>query len=435
MNNQTQQNPYSRTLVAGISGATIGGISGVLIGLSVEGNSFIIIGGVAFAVYMGLAEAVTDFTRKPASLKPLAHRIIGSTIMGAAFGSVLGEFSSAWLVALLIGGVAGLLALGPKKLALGIIVGITIAVVTLAFESIPNTAVVGGSVILLFRLLLILLIKDDRPIQFAAEKVAPSQARYIVPFEAHTQYIGTEFMKTLARESDGTFKRNKSGIGIVETLDALRGPNFDPEKVDLRIREFYEHTTWFKLTIEPIWNPFMKPFFWIFKTFVARKIGQANLPFNSEETQQGVVSYIDSIDYNRDDGNHIHTLRGWIRAFEASGEAIYVGIYTVLRHEDVGYVSVGFPLPEANFTATLLPYNLGDGNLLLTTRSTGMTFPGHYLADIDNEDGSLTVVKLPTFGEELEVYIKNGQMQADHSFYLGGYRFLTLLYTINRKPK
>ncbi len=67
-----------------------------------------------------------------------------------------------------------------------------------------------------------------------------------------------------------------------------------------------------------------------------------------------MVSYIDSIDYENEDGeaDHISTLRGWIRAYEDSGEAIYVGVYTVVRHGDAGYVSVGFPLPEANFTAT-----------------------------------------------------------------------------------
>ena len=45
--------------------------------------------------------------------------------------------------------------------------------------------------------------------------------------------------------------------------------------------------------------------------------------------------------------------RGWIRTFADSGKPIYVGIYTTYRHEGRGYVSVGFPLPQASFTATL----------------------------------------------------------------------------------
>ena len=46
-------------------------------------------------------------------------------------------------------------------------------------------------------------------------------------------------------------------------------------------------------------------------------------------------------------------VRGWIRSFADNDEPIYVGIYTTYRHDGRGYVSVGFPLPQASFTATL----------------------------------------------------------------------------------
>ena len=48
-------------------------------------------------------------------------------------------------------------------------------------------------------------------------------------------------------------------------------------------------------------------------------------------------------------------VRGWIRSFADNDEPIYVGIYTTYRHDGRGYVSVGFPLPQASFTATLAP--------------------------------------------------------------------------------
>ena len=44
---------------------------------------------------------------------------------------------------------------------------------------------------------------------------------------------------------------------------------------------------------------------------------------------------------------------GWIRSLADTDEPIYVGIYTTYRHGGRGYVSVGFPLPQASFTATL----------------------------------------------------------------------------------
>ena len=84
---------------------------------------------------------------------------------------------------------------------------------------------------------------------------------------------------------------------------------------------------------------------------VAEPLGQAAIPSNIEEAQRGMVSTIDTIDL---DGDEEIDIRGWIRTFADSGKPIYVGIYTSFRHEDRGYVSVGFPIPSANFTATLL---------------------------------------------------------------------------------
>lgn len=396
------------------------------------------IGGLLTALYMGLAEAITDARRQPGELKSQWHRIVGTTIVGAAIGAFLGFFiNSALLLGLIMGGLTGVTGLGPRKLALGAGVGLVIGLGAQLLFSDPNPAFVGGSVVLVYRLLLILFFRDSSPLKLAGERVPAVDARYVVPYEAHTKIIGTDFMEQFARESDGTFTRNKRDIGIVASLDALAGPHFNPAKVNPLIREFYEHTTRFKLSIEPEWNLFIKPFFWFFKRFIVQRIGQADLPFNTEDTQRGMVSYIDIIEYEseNDQHDHIETLRGWIRAYEDSDDAIYVGIYTVVRQNDTGYVSVGFPLPEANFTATLMPFNNRETGLLLKTQDTGSMFTGHYLTDIDNDDGSLTILRLPTMGEEIDVFVREGHLKTEHRFYFGEYRFLTLYYTIERKPE
>jgi hypothetical protein len=141
-----------------------------------------------------------------------------------------------------------------------------------------------------------------------------------------------------------------------------------------------------------------------------------------------MVSTIDTIDL---DGDEVIDIRGWIRTFADSGKPIYVGIYTSFRHEDRGYVSVGFPIPSANFTATLEPRNSGEHGLLLTSRSK-LAFPGHYLSTVDSERDALTVLKLLSFEEQIRVYVTNGELKTDHSFYLAGPRFLTLRYEIER---
>ena len=105
------------------------------------------------------------------------------------------------------------------------------------------------------------------------------------------------------------------------------------------MREFYEHTTRFTLDIVPEWRVWVRPGYLLYRTFVARPLGQANVPMNQRETQRGIRSRIDTI--TTDD----RVIRGWIRSY-ADDEPIYVGIYTTYRHDDTGYVSVGFPLPR-----------------------------------------------------------------------------------------
>ena len=114
-------------------------------------------------------------------------------------------------------------------------------------------------------------------------------------------------------------------------------------------------------------------------------------------------------------------------------EPIYVGIYTTYRDGERGYVSVGFPVPQANFTATLLPRARSGGGLVLTS-SSDLRDPGHYLTYIDPEDRRLTTLAVHGFGERLDVWVEDGEVVADHAFDLFGIPFLVLHYRITRKP-
>jgi hypothetical protein len=151
---------------------------------------------------------------------------------------------------------------------------------------------------------------------------------------------------------------------------------------------------------------------------------------NQRQAQRGVRSRIDTIDVDRDE---IIDIRGWIRSFAATGEPIYVGIYTTYRHNDRGYVSVGFPLPQSSFTATLAPRTRADGGLILTSRSA-LPHPGHYLTFIEPASRELTTLGVPGFKEELDVYATDSELRADHAFWLFGLPFLVLRYRIRRKP-
>jgi hypothetical protein len=125
-------------------------------------------------------------------------------------------------------------------------------------------------------------------------------------------------------------------------------------------------------------------------------------------------------------------VRGWIRSFADNDEPIYIGIYTTYRHEGRGYVSVGFPLPQGNFTATLAPRARPGGGLVLTSHSD-LDHPGHYLTYIDAETRQLTTLAVRGFAEELDVYVEDGELRAEHAFSVFGLPFLVLHYRIHPK--
>ena len=103
--------------------------------------------------------------------------------------------------------------------------------------------------------------------------------------------------------------------------------------IDDRVRRFYEHTTRYTLDIVPEWRPWVRPGYLLYRTVVARPLGQANVPMNQREVLRGVHSRIDTISVDRE---NVISVRGWIRSYADTDDAIYVGIYTTYRHEAAG---------------------------------------------------------------------------------------------------
>jgi hypothetical protein len=412
-----------------IWGAILGAAGGAVLGDAIGVGA--LLGAVIGAALCAPAEALTTARRGAAEIKPLWQRILASALLMAVLGWLLGLVygpDEPLLTAILCGALLGALGLRPFKVALGLAVGIAVGALFAALDAGVGPALVAAAVTVVYRTIAALAYRKRPLVRVMAEEVPAAELRYVVPFESRSRYVGADYVEQLAKLRGGTFTRNPPDVGIIASLDGLDGPTFDAGRVHPLIREFYEHTSRFKLSIVPEWRTWMKPGYELFKRVVAEPLGQAAIPSNIEEAQRGMVSTIDTIDL---DGDEEIDIRGWIRTFADSGKPIYVGIYTSFRHEDRGYVSVGFPIPGANFTATLLPCHEGQDDLVLTSR-TDLEFPGHYLSSVDSERDALTVLKLLYFQERIHVYVVDGELRTDHSFLLAGQRFLTLRYEIER---
>jgi hypothetical protein len=396
-------------------------------------------GALAGAAGLSAVDAVARARQRPGEIPALWSRIIASGAVAAPLGWAAGRVTGAGPVpvATVAGAAAGALGLRPQKVLLGPVVGAAVGLGLAGFSRqrrpVPG-AVAAAAAVVGFRTASALLFRDPQ-LSLLAERVRPEDVPFVVPLASQTRYVGTGYVRSLAQVLGGTYHPDVEDIGIVASLDELAGPSFDPAGIDPLVREFYEHTTRFALDIVPEWRLWVRPGYLLYRTLLARPLGQASVPMSQREAQHGVRSRIDTITGPQG------TIRGWIRSFADTGEPIYVGIYTTYRHQGRGYVSVGFPLPQASFTATLAPSarpgaGNGPGNrqgLILDSRSE-LDQPGHYLTYIDPQTAELTTAGVRGFAERLEVYVSDGELRAEHAFWVFGFPFLVLHYRMHRKP-
>ena len=411
------------------TGVAFAGATGALAGLALAGRRRRLPGALGGAALLAVSEIVARRRQRPGEIPALEHRILMSGALAAVAGWVAGRVSRAGPVAVGAGAgaVAGAMGLRPQKVVAGPVFGAVLGRVLAAVNPRMPASVVAGATVVGYRVASAAVFRDPQ-VSLLAESVGTEDLPFVVPLEARSRYVGTDYVRTLAEVIGGDYVRGAADVGIVASLDGLAGPDFDPSVVDPRVRDFYEHTTRFSLDIVPEWKTWVRPGYLLYRSLVARPLGQANVPMNQREAQRGVHSRIDTIDV---DG--ILQVRGWIRSFADTEEPIYVGIYTTYRHDDRGYVSVGFPLPHGSFTATLVPRARPDGGLTLTTRSP-LDHPGHYLTYVDPDTRELTALAVNGFAEELDVHVHDGELRAEHAFWIFGFPFLVLHYRIHPKP-
>jgi hypothetical protein len=421
--------PPGRRSSIGFAGV-MGGLAGAALAGHWGGRATLA-GVLAGAVVLAVVDKVARARQRPGEIPALWARIVSSAAVAALLGWVAGQLPGAGPLAVGIaaGAVAGLLGVRPQKVALGPVVGAALGWAAMAVDRPVPASVVAAVTVLAFRVLSALLFREAQ-VSLLAERVTARDLPFVVPLPARTRYVGTGYVRDLAEVLDGDYVADAPDVGIVASLDELAGPHFAPARIDPLVREFYEHTTRFALDIVPRWRLWVRPGYLLYRTMLARPLGQANVPSNQRETLRGVQSRIDTIAPARDG---VVGIRGWIRSFADNDEPIYVGIYTTYRHGDRGYVSVGFPLPQASFTATLAPRSRPDGGLVLTSRG-GNDQSGHYLTHIDPANSSLTTLAVHGFAEQLEVFVRDGELRAEHAFSVFGIPFLVLDYRLRRKP-
>ena len=128
------------------------------------------------------------------------------------------------------GSAAGAIGLRPQKVALGPVVGAAVGLALRGRRTPAGAAVAAGTAVVAFRALSAALFRDEQ-VSLLAESVPAAELPFVVPLEARTRYVGTGYVRDLAEVLGGTYTEAAVDVGIVASLDALAGPEFDPADV------------------------------------------------------------------------------------------------------------------------------------------------------------------------------------------------------------
>ena len=316
------------------------------------------------------------------------------------------------------GALGGLLGLRPQKVALGPLVGLAVGRRRWSVAGAPARPWSPARDASAYRVASALLFRDAQ-VSLLAERARAEDLPFVVPLESRTRYVGTGYVRELAASSAGRYVAAAPDVGIVASVDELAGPDFDPARWTRWSASSTSTPPGSPSTSSREWRLWVRPGYLLYRTFVARPLGQANVPMNQREAQRGVRSRIDTITSGRRRGPALD-IRGWIRSFADTDEPIYVGIYTTYRHGGRGYVSVGLPVAAGQFHGD--PAAAGPARRRPGADQSQRPGPARALPVL-HRPGQPRPDRLAVhgFAEQLDVYCRTARLRAEHAFWVFGF--------------
>jgi hypothetical protein len=214
--------------------------------------------------------------------------------------------------------------------------------------------------------------------------------------------------------------------GLLAGLEALRGPDFDPDALQDQVADFYLRTARYRLHLWSQWSPRFRPLGRAVDFLFAQRLRQLQLPLAPLDGTEGVTSRVLRFGPAGRTATHV----AWLRTMRTSGDVLYAGMYSVATPPlaDGPCVKVAFPLPNGNASVFLEPRVAPDGSLVLLSEGRAFGGPGFYFTL-----GSGRARVVPQLHERIHVYVdEEGELHTDHVFWIWRRVFLRLHYRLRR---
>lgn len=261
-----------------------------------------------------------------------------------------------------------------------------------------------------------------------SRRLNADEASWLVGPTAGGEVVGHGWADGEATRLGGATSRGPRH-GLLPSFDVLRGDSFDPDLVDERIVDFYEHTSCWGLDLWSEWSPLAWPFGRLIAALFSQRLQQLSLPMRPLDVSFGMASEV----------VHIHDATGevigaaWQRTMRKTGEITYSGLYgaATLPGSRQPSVRVVFPLPVGNLPVFLRPSAGTAGDFYLRSPLGSFGHDGAYLV-LHRDDGTLNIRRIPV-NEEFHLYVDaDGDLRCDHSLRLWSIHAIRLHYRMRR---
>ena len=258
---------------------------------------------------------------------------------------------------------------------------------------------------------LLLQVSIEWLVRLTGKRIRKSEAPWLDCVLGKPGVIGTGVYQRIAEEEKLAISQ-PSNAGLIPSFENLRGPSFDPERVDPRIQHFYEHTALYKLEV---WSEVYfagKFVLWLLVEFISRRMDQLNFPISSLEVAKGMTSEIVQL---REPVSGRLAYTGWLRRFRATGKVIYAGLYSVSQTPGEANPCVKVTSPcYGSSSVYLRPCVYADGAFGLVSKGAAFGRSGFYRV-VESGAEHWRVRNFKTLHEIFHVYAdEDGVLRTDH---------------------
>ena len=242
--------------------------------------------------------------------------------------------------------------------------------------------------------------------------------------------VGDGWLADAAAAYGGSVREQQPGAGLLPDMALLDGPGFAAADLRPEVRDFYEHTSDWRMEVWTQWSPLFQPGGELISRFFGRRVQQLALPTRPLDVALGMDSRVATIV----DAAGEQKAAGWLRTLRSTGEYVYSGCYSArtLPGRRRPSIHVAFPLPSGNVQVFLRP-EVGPGGAL-ELRSP----PGPFGADgayvVVERGGRAHAARAPVH-ERFRVYVDaEGTLRTDHLLSLWSATVVRLHYKLTRAP-